>query len=80
MNFDSGNVAPATAYEESPVMAGTFTEFDAYYPDGSTMMVFNKHGSIVLGLNDTLEVRLVSDHTAGVAYARVTGMFKEIGS
>jgi hypothetical protein len=76
MNRDSGNVANLTCYHESPVMAGTFTEFDRWYPNGS-MMTYNKHGSIVLGYNDTLEIRLVSDHTAGHAYARVTGFFLE---
>ena len=38
------------------------------------MMTFNKQGSVIVGQNDTLEIRVVSDHTAGTAYARVTFM------
>jgi hypothetical protein len=75
MNQTSGNVAPLTAYDESPVMAGTFTEFDRWYPRSGEMQTYNKHGSLILGLNDTIEVRLVSDHTSGHALARVTGFF-----
>jgi hypothetical protein len=77
MNRTSGNVASLTAYNDSPTMAGTFTEIDAWYPDGDNMHVFNKHGSLLLGFNDTFEIRLVTDHTAGLAYARITGMFLE---
>jgi hypothetical protein len=77
MNQASGNVASLTAYHESPTMAGTFTEFDRWYPGSDSMQVYNKHGSMILGLNDTIEIRLVSDHTAGHAYARITGMFRD---
>lgn len=75
VNTNSGNVAAITAYDNSPVMAGTFTEIDAWYPDGSAMQIFNKQGSVILGFNDTIEVRLVTDHTSGLAYARLTSMF-----
>jgi hypothetical protein len=75
VNTTSGNVAAITAYDNSPTMAGTFLEADAYYPDGSAMQIFNKQGSIILGFNDTIEVRLITDHTAGLAYARITSMF-----
>jgi hypothetical protein len=57
-------------------MAGTFTQFDKWYPGADQMMTYNKHGSLIIGFNDTLEIRLVTDHTAGNALARVTGMFK----
>jgi hypothetical protein len=78
MNVTSANSAPCTAYNDSPVMAGTFTEIDRWYPNGDAMQVFNKHGSLILGLNDTMEIRLVTDHTAGHAYARVTAMFIDL--
>lgn len=75
MNTTSGNTASVTATDNNPTMAGTFTEFDRWYPDsGESMMTFNKQGSLILGQDDTLEVRVVSDHTAGTAYARVTFM------
>ena len=76
MNQTSGNVASLTCYDESAVMAGTFTQFDKWYPGPDQMQTYNKHGSLILGFNDTLEIRLVTDHTAGNALARVTGMFK----
>lgn len=76
MNQTSGNVAALTCYDESPVMAGTFTQFDKWYPGADQMQTYNKHGSLILGFNNTLEIRLVTDHTAGNALVRVTGMFK----
>jgi hypothetical protein len=75
MNRTSGNIASLTCFDESPVMAGTFVQFDKWYPAAGAMIVYNKQGSIILGLNDTLEIRLVTDHTAGNALVRVTGMF-----
>ncbi len=38
------------------------------------MQVFNKHGSLILGLGDSLEWRLVTDQSSGLAYARITIM------
>jgi hypothetical protein len=75
MNQTSGNVAALTAYDESPVLAGTFVQFDKWYAATDAMLVYSKQGSVILGLNDTLEIRLVTDHTAGNALVRVTGMF-----
>ena len=77
MNRTSGNVAAITAYDESPVLAGTFVQFDKWYPGVDQMQTYNKHGSLILGFNDTLEFRLVTDHTSGNALARVTGFFKD---
>jgi len=69
----SSKVASVTCYDNNPTMAGTFTELDRYYvKDEGDSIVYNKQGSIILGLNDTFEVRIVSDHTSGLAYARVT--------
>lgn len=75
MNRASGNVATLTAYNESPTLAGTALEFDRWYPTDGSMQTYNKHGSLILGLNDTMEISLVSDHTSGHAYARITGFF-----
>ena len=77
MNQTSGNVAALTCYDETPVMAGTFTQFDKWYPGADQMMTYSKHGSIILGFEDTMEIRLVTDHSAGNALCRVTGMFKD---
>lgn len=73
MNQTSGIASGVTSYDNNPTLAGTFTEFDRWYVEGNgKMMTFNKEGSVILGQNDTLEIRIVSDHTAGTAYARVT--------
>lgn len=73
VNTQSGNSASIVAYDGSPTVTGTFEEIDRWYPDKS-MQTFNKHGSVILGLNDTFEWRLVTDQSSGVAYARVTFM------
>lgn len=73
MNRTSGNEPSITAYDGLPTVTGTFTEIDRYYPDSDADQVtFNKAGSLILGKNDTLEIRLVTDNTSGTAYARVT--------
>lgn len=73
MNAQSGKTANVVAYGGSPVVTGTFAEFDRRYikADGDEYS-YNKEGSLLLGLGNTLELRLQSDHTAGTAYARVT--------
>lgn len=74
MNRASGNVAKVTATGIDPTMAGTFTAFDRVYNESSGReYVFNKEGSIILGLNDTIEIRFVSAG-AGEAKARITFM------
>ena len=75
MNAASGNAADLICYDNSPVVGGTFEGFDTWYPDGSTMMTYSKHGSIALGFNDTVSCRLTTDHTSGLAYCRMTGVF-----
>ncbi len=77
VNFDSGNTADATCTDNNPTMTGTFLEIDRWYPEGNGKMVtFNKEGSVILGLNDTLEIRCVTDHTSGTAYARVSFIYE----
>lgn len=73
MNQTSGNEPSVTAYDGLPTLAGTFVEIDRYYPDtDADMVTFSKAGSLILGKNDTLDIRLVTDNTSGTAYARVT--------
>ena len=75
VNAISGKVADVTATDNGPTMGGTFAEIDRWYLDadgGSN--TFRKEGSIILGLNDTFSVRVVSDNTGGTAYARITFM------
>lgn len=80
MNFASGNTPALTAYKDNLVVSGAFQELDRWYP-GHSMMTFNKQGSLILGLNDTLEVRLTTDQPAlTVAYCRVTIMLKKNGT
>jgi hypothetical protein len=75
MNLTSGNVADLVAYKDSPTVTGTFTEFDRWYPDGGGMQTYNKHGSLILGLDDTIEVRFTTDRPAlQVAWCRITIM------
>jgi hypothetical protein len=80
MNFQSGNIAPATVYKDNPAVTGTFVEFDRWYPNDS-MMTFNKHGSLILGLNDTMEIRFITDRPEHpTVYCRVTMMFIQLSN
>jgi len=78
MNLSSGNEASLAAYKDNPAVTGTFTEFDRWYPTHS-MMTFNKHGSLILGLDDSIEVRLVTNRPElPNAYCRITIMMMDI--
>ncbi len=72
MNQGSGNLATVTATGVDPTMAGTFTAIDTQYVSGNgTETVYNKEGTIILGKNDTLSIRLTTTET-GVAKARIS--------
>ena len=73
MNASSGNDAIVECHSSNPVLSGSFNELDRWYCDKS-MMTFNKHGSLVLGLGNSMEWRLVTNQTSGLAYVRVTMM------
>ena len=78
VNFSSGNVAELTAHKDM-VITSDFVEIDRWYPD-SSMQIFNKHGSVILGLNNNFELRLVTgDATLLTAYCRVTIMLTKNG-
>jgi len=76
MNRSSGVVAPVTATEANPTVAGTFISVgDTVHPTASgEAYVYNKEGSVILGLNDTMEMRYVGTHTVGEINVRVTFM------
>lgn len=77
MNAISGKVAPVTVTGIDPTMAGTFNLIDRRYHQASGVeQVYNKQGSIILGLNDTFEVRFLSAGT-GEAVCRVTFMMMD---
>lgn len=72
-NNSSGNTAGVTAYDGKPTVGGTFVEIDRWYPDSDAdEQTYNKHGSVILGKNDALEIRLVTDNTSGTGYCRIT--------
>jgi len=73
MNQASGNVASVTTYDNNPTMTGTFTEIDRHYvKEEGEEHVFRKEGSVILGNQNSLELRITSDHTSGVAQARIS--------
>ena len=73
MSTASGNVATVSSFDDDPIVTGTFTEIDRWYCDNE-MMIFNKHGSLILGLGGSLEWRLTTDQDFGLVYARITLM------
>jgi hypothetical protein len=76
MNFASGKTADLVCYDNDPVLGGSLTEIDRWYVESEgKMMTYNKEGSVILGQNDTFAIQVVSDHTSGVAHARVSGFF-----
>jgi hypothetical protein len=76
VNLSSGNTAVADVYDNNPTLGGTFVEFDRWYPDANQkMMSFNKEGAVILGQNDAITVRCVTDHTSGTAYARISFVY-----
>ena len=77
VNFSSGNTADATCTDDNPTMAGTFTEIDRWYPEGEAdWITYNKEAAVVLGKDDTLEIRITSTATSGEAYARISFFFE----
>ena len=78
LNKKVGSVAQVTATKTSPTMSGTLESLEHWHPKASgDINTFNKDGSIILGLNDTFEIRYVSTSTTGVARARITFMMVE---
>jgi hypothetical protein len=77
VNFSSANQASATAYDNNPTLGGSFTETDRYYVQSEADAVtYRKEAVMILGPNDTIDVRLISDHTSGTAYARISFFYE----
>ena len=76
VNLTSANLADIMAYS-NPITTGSLTEIDRLYPINGDQKVFNKEGSLILGQNDAIEVRLVTDHTSGLAYTRMSFLMIE---
>jgi hypothetical protein len=78
LNKKVGSVSQVIATIGSPVMTGTFESMEHWHPKASgDINTYNKDGSIILGLNDTFEIRYISTSTTGVARARITFMMVE---
>lgn len=78
-NFKSGNTSDTTCTDNNPTMSGTFAEIDRYYPQSEAdAVVYRKEGSIVLGKDDVLDIRITSTNTSGTGYARVSYYFEDI--
>lgn len=73
MSAGSANAAVGNFYGGNPTMTGTATEWDRWYPKASgDMHVWNKEGSLVVPAGQTLEMSLVTDHTAGTIMGRIS--------
>lgn len=81
MNQSSGKSAPVTATDNNPAMAGTFTEVDRWYPESPGVEnTYYKDGSIVMGVGESIEIRVTSDHTTGVGYCRLSFIMEPSGN
>jgi hypothetical protein len=79
MNIASGNSADATCTDNNPTMSGTFTQIDKVYPESEAdLITYNKEGALILGKDDTIEIRIASDNTSGEAIARVSFIMENI--
>jgi hypothetical protein len=81
MNQSSGKSAPVTSMDNNPTMTGTFTEVDRWYPETQGLEnTYYKDGSIVMGVGESIEIRVTSDHTTGLAYARMSFIMEPSGN
>lgn len=79
MNQTSGNVPSITAYGNNPTLTGTLTEFDRWHPEqGTDELVYRKEGTLILGTNDAITFRLVTNNTSGIARVRFSFFASEI--
>lgn len=78
-NRASPNVALATCYDTIPTLAGVAAQLERWYPEGADPrpVEWDLHGSAILGLNDSLTVRLTSTGTAGTGKAVVKFYYLE---
>lgn len=72
MNSSSGNTLNATVYED-PTVTGTFSELMRWYVQANGIMYkMDASEGFIIGHNDTFEVRLSTESSGGVGYARVS--------
>lgn len=72
-NRASGNTANVSVTNNGPTMTGTFISDNKIFPTSSSA-ILRKTGrdGTILGLNDTMEIRLVTDNTSGLATVHTT--------
>lgn len=71
-NTDSNNTAEVEAYSVLPAVSGAFNCLDTWYPQAEgDKERYDKQGSLIIAKGDSIEIRLESDFTDGLAYARV---------
>lgn len=79
INTNSGNNADVTIFNGNATLSGTATVIDRWYTKAAgDMYEFNKEGSLIIGIGDTLELSYVGDQTAGVVYSRLSFLMKRL--
>lgn len=74
-NRTIGKVASVDLYDNAPTLTGTFLQTQKWFPSAEAeRYMFEERDGMILGLNDTLEMRIVSDHTSGTALSHCTFM------
>lgn len=67
-NSGAGKVSNVTAYDTNPTLTGTAMIFDKYYVQEEGLEhVHLEEGGVVIRPGDAVAVRLVTDHTSGIA-------------
>jgi hypothetical protein len=81
INRGSGNTSDVTCYDNNPTVTGTFLEADRWYVESDgKMMTFNKEGAVIIPPGKTFNIRITSDHTSGIAYARCSFVMRAAGA
>ena len=65
LNRMSSNIPAATIYHNNPTLTGTATEFNRHYIVDEDAYLFDTRDTLVLGRNNTLAIKCVTDHTSG---------------
>lgn len=67
-NTKSGNSAVVEAFDDNPTMENTFSRFETWWVEANGVEHrHDKGGSIIVGLNDSFTIQLVTDFTDGAA-------------
>jgi hypothetical protein len=74
-NAASGKTAVVIMTDSGPTMAGTALQLKRWHPQSdSEIHDFDLNDAVILGLNDNMEVQLITDHTSGTAVVNITFM------